>query len=140
VVDAAPGVVRWGSLLLQVAGDHLPADPGAPVTLGIRPEEVEVGQAVGQPVGQSSTLDSRNGALARVAEAEFLGPIYRLRLRLPADAPEAEATTLYADLAVPAALGVDQRVRLEAQVGAVLPVALPPERLRLFAAGPPGRP
>jgi iron(III) transport system ATP-binding protein len=88
---------------------------GAPVTLAIRPEEIVVGP--GADGGQ-------NRLVMRICGLQFLGAFTRLSLALPG-APE---PLLECDVAASAL------AELGAAEGVLLPLALPPGALRLFAA------
>ena len=97
------------------AGERLSA--GTPVTLAIRPEEILVGPG---------TRESPNRLVTRVRGVQFLGAYTRLRLALG----EASETVLECDVAANAL------AELGAAEGAELALALKPEALRLFPAGP----
>ncbi|HEX6209769.1 MAG TPA: putative 2-aminoethylphosphonate ABC transporter ATP-binding protein [Methylomirabilota bacterium] len=114
VADTRPGWARLGALTLR----HRPAPsvrPGAPVTLGIRPEEVRVGAAA---------REGENRLTARVSSVQFQGAFTRLGLR--ACGPGGPA--LECDLAATAL------AELKVTEGDELPVALAPDALRAFVA------
>ncbi|MCS6881298.1 MAG: putative 2-aminoethylphosphonate ABC transporter ATP-binding protein [Oscillochloridaceae bacterium] len=93
--------------------DHgLDQPAGQPVTLAIRPEQVQVarnGQAV-------------NVLRARVEEIEFIGPFYRLHLRLGQEAP------------IIAYMPPEHSSEASISAGMTIPVELPPRHLRVYPA------
>ena len=91
--------------------------PGAPVTCCVRPEDVAV---------RGIDAGSANAFPARIVEMEFLGSFFRTRL-VPTAANETE---LAADFSVNAVRD------LELAPGKTLTVALPSDRIRVFAQGP----
>ena len=114
-VVAATAVVDIKGVRLLVPDPSL-VSVGARVRLGLRPEEVQV-RAVGAA--------TPNQVEVRVAAAAYLGSFCRLTL----DAVAHPSLTITADLS-------SNDVRdLAVAVGKTLTVALPPERLRVFAAG-----
>jgi iron(III) transport system ATP-binding protein len=109
--DARAGWARLGGVAVRHRGDRAVPE-GAPVTLGIRPEELVVGP---------SARKAENALPARVAALQFLGAFTRLALSLPG-----EAARLECDVAA-GALG-----ELGAKEGGELTVALPPAALRVL--------
>jgi iron(III) transport system ATP-binding protein len=115
VADIRPGWARVGGLALR----HRPGPgtrPGAPLTLGIRPEEVRVGAAARQ---------ADNRLTARVTSVQFQGAFTRLGVQALGDGPALECDLPATALAE---LGLAE--------GAELPVALAPEALRVFVEPP----
>jgi iron(III) transport system ATP-binding protein len=120
-----PGVVAQAHSLqlhgcsasLAVQGGIDDLAPGSPVTLAIRPEEVQVLERAHRIA---------NTLAMNVDEVEFLGPYYRLRLNR-VDEPSAPCTLQITAYMTPA--GADARVL---QRGATLFVHLPAHRLRVF--------
>jgi iron(III) transport system ATP-binding protein len=113
VADARPGWARVGALALRYRpGPGGP--PGAPLTLGIRPEEVRLGPTTREP---------ENRLAARVSAVQFQGAFTRLGLTVAGE----PALRLECDLAATALadLGVKE--------GAEVAVALPSEALRVLA-------
>jgi iron(III) transport system ATP-binding protein len=112
VADPRPGWARAGGLVLR----HRPAAiaPGAPLTLGIRPEEVRV---------EGGARTGENRLTARVTGVQFQGAFTRLALAAVGDG----GLTLECDVAAGALadLGVKE--------GAEVPVLLAPAALRAFA-------
>jgi iron(III) transport system ATP-binding protein len=113
-VDGPDGV-RVGGLNLHCK-DAQKFAKGAQVRLGLRPEEVRVRNLDGT---------TQNKLDAKVASLDFLGSFCRARLN-PEAAP---GVTILADFS--ANLMRD----LAVTEGQKLPIALPPESLRLFARG-----
>jgi iron(III) transport system ATP-binding protein len=111
---AQPGSVRVGEAELRCARGAAVA-AGTPVTLAIRPEEIVVGP--GAEVGQ-------NRLVMRICGVQFLGAFTRLTLALPG-APD---SVLECDVAANALAEVG------ATEGALVPLALRPEALRVFPA------
>jgi len=111
---AAPGRVRFGGIELAcpAAADALPQ--GTEVTVAVRPEDVVV-----RNIGEGG---SNNHFDATIVGMEFLGSFYRSTL-VPTHAPEVAIT---ADFSINA---VNDLVLAD---GRTLPVALPPDRLRVF--------
>ncbi len=106
--------VRLGRLDVEHASRLTDVQPGSPVTVCVRPEDVEVEDAAGS--GQI------NGMEARVAELDFIGNFFRARL-----APDClEGMILAADLPTPLVRG--RRVSR----GHSLRIALPSNRLRVY--------
>jgi iron(III) transport system ATP-binding protein len=113
VVNASS--VRFGKLDLACGLDLSP-DPGHPVTLAIRPEDVVVRNVVpGTP----------NSVEVQVSDIEFLGSFCRVGLALGDDTP-----ALVADFSI-------NVVRdLEIRQGQTLLISLPPDRIRVFPGAP----
>ena len=120
VADARAGWARFGAIALRHRG-AVPVPAGAPVTLGIRPEEIIVGPAA---------RDADNRIVGRVAGVQFLGAFTRIRLDLGESAPPLEC-----DLAMGALADVGAKEGME------LPLALRADALRVFPdpAPPPDR-
>ena len=114
-VVASAGVVRCGEIDLACALDISPG-AGHEVTLAIRPEDVVVRNVVPGAV---------NTFMATVTEIEFLGSFCRVGLGMSGSKPG-----LLADFSINVVrdLGVRE--------GLVLPISLPPERIRVFPATP----
>lgn len=103
--------VRFQDTVLEL-GHGLEQPAGQPVTLAIRPEQVQVarnGQAV-------------NVLWARVEEIEFIGPFYRLHLRLGQEAP------------MIAYMPPEHSSEAAISAGITIPVQLPPRHLRVYPA------
>lgn len=103
--------VRFQDTVLEL-GHGLEQPAGRPVTLAIRPEQVQVarnGHAV-------------NLLWARVEEIEFIGPFYRLHLRLGQETPM--IAYMPPEHSSEAAIGA----------GMTIPVELPPQHLRVYPA------
>jgi iron(III) transport system ATP-binding protein len=114
-VGDGPGLARVGTLTLR----HRPGPrPEGPLTLGIRPEEVRLGDA-------ARAADNR--LTARVTSVQFQGAFTRLGLQVAGGGPALECD-------LPAGALAEQGVA----EGAEVPVALPPGALRVFAGPPPG--
>jgi iron(III) transport system ATP-binding protein len=111
-----PGSVRVGEAELRCVADATAA-AGTPVTLAIRPEEIVVGP--GAEAGQ-------NRLVMRICGIQFLGAFTRLSLALPG----ASEPFLECDVAANAL------AELGAAEGALVPLALRPEALRMFVAVP----
>jgi iron(III) transport system ATP-binding protein len=94
-----------------------PMAPGSEVYLGIRPEEVRVLED--DEVGP-------NTLFAELAEVEFIGPGYRMRLILPC------ATG--GDTRITAYLPANQGQTWARKTGARLPILLPADQVRVFAS------
>ena len=114
-----PGHVRLGDINLACDLDvHF--GPGNDVTLAIRPEDVVV-----RNIGPATpnTFD------ARIADIEFLGSFCRVGLAINGEIASGPPA-LVADFSI-------NTVRdLAIAEGKVMPVALPPDRLRVFARPP----
>ncbi len=114
-VVIGPGQVRFGTIDLACELDVRPG-AGHDVTLAIRPEDVVVRNIV-------PTM--ANAFRARVAEIEFLGSFCRVGLALNGGDP-----SIVADFSI-------NVVRdLSIEQGKEIPIALPPERLRVFPRAP----
>jgi iron(III) transport system ATP-binding protein len=114
-VVIGPKQVRFGNLDLDCELDVRPG-AGHDVTLAIRPEDVVVRNIV---------PSTPNSFRARVAEIEFLGSFCRVGLAINGSGP-----ALVADFSI-------NVVRdLSIEEGKEIPVALPPERLRVFPRAP----
>ncbi|NJP05587.1 MAG: putative 2-aminoethylphosphonate ABC transporter ATP-binding protein [Chloroflexaceae bacterium] len=117
VTDQA-GTVYWGSLPLAL-NHHVAQWPaGSSLTLAIRPEDVRVADAA---AGAPSV------ALAHIEQTEFLGPTYRLHLRIPANGNGHHDVSLLAD--IPA----QQAHHAALQAARMVPIQLPSEAIRVFA-------
>jgi iron(III) transport system ATP-binding protein len=111
--SARAGWARVGAVELR----HRPASAppaGAPVTLGIRPEEIMIGPAA---------TNGENRIVTRVCTLQFLGAFTRLGLALPGE----QHPSLECDVAVNALAEVGVKE------GSELPLVLKPEALRVFA-------
>jgi len=106
----APDIVRYGQVDLNCETDSLA--PGSDVTIAIRPEDIVV---------QDVSATHENTFEAHVAEVDFLGSFVRARL-----ASDHQDTPLHADLSI----NLVRRLNLEP--GAMLPVQLPRERIRVY--------
>ena len=111
-VVSGPGRVAVGGVELGCGAGVNGCDPGKPVTIAIRPEDVTV-----RNIDQAA-----NRLEARIVEMEFLGSFYRGTLAPVA----AEEQRLTADFSINAVrdLGLSH--------GMTLPVALPPDRIRVY--------
>ncbi|MBM3599867.1 MAG: putative 2-aminoethylphosphonate ABC transporter ATP-binding protein [Alphaproteobacteria bacterium] len=110
----SPGRVRVGGTEIEYGDTAATVSPGAAVTLCIRPEDIAVRNV---SASQGTVLQARIEAL------EFLGSFFRASLT-----PDGQKTALMADFSVNAVndLGLSR--------GMALPIALPRDRLRVFAA------
>ncbi len=121
-MNVLPGVVvdrrrvRLGRLELDYAGDLQDLEPGAAVTVCIRPEDL---------AASAADPDTRNAAVAHVDELEFLGPFHRARLAI--DGLDGVAVT--ADF--PPALVREFAIRKDAEIA----VVFPDDRIHVFAGG-----
>ena len=117
VAGPRPRSAHLGAVELTLPAGRDPeataADPGTPLILAIRPEEIVVGPA---------TQGAPNRLATRIRSIQFLGSFTRLVLFLPGDGER----VLDCDVAATAfaALGVAE--------GGELPLALPSESLRVF--------
>jgi iron(III) transport system ATP-binding protein len=109
----AEGQVRVGEIALQANLAGTTAANGEQVTVCLRPEDVQVR---GLQPRQSNVLQ------AQITNLEFLGSFCRAGLRLDA----AEKLELTADFSINAMRD------LNLAIGMSIPVALPPDRLRVF--------
>jgi iron(III) transport system ATP-binding protein len=107
--------VRIGDVELQADLAGVTAQSGGAITVCLRPEDVQVRGLLPQ---QPNVLQ------AEIANLEFLGAFCRAELRLGT----VEALGLAADFSINAMRDLDLRV------GQTIPVALPPDRLRVFDA------
>ncbi len=114
-IRSTPGRVRLGALDLEVQGDGAPA--GQACTACARPEDFII-----RNVGS----DTPNAFRATIEATEFLGPVVRARLHVPA-LPE---TPVLVDFSLNAVTD------LGLECGRAVTVALPPERVRVFAGSP----
>ena len=109
------GVVRVGGVELRADLAGVTASSGGSITVCLRPEDVQVrGLQPQQP----------NVLQAEITSLEFLGAFCRAELRLGS----AEDLGLAADFSINAMRDLDLRI------GKMIPVALPPDRLRVFDA------
>jgi iron(III) transport system ATP-binding protein len=109
------GSIHVGGVELQADLAGVTAPSGGSITVCLRPEDVQVrGLQPRQP----------NVLQAEIANLEFLGAFCRAELRLGTS----EAMGLSADFSINAMRDLDLRV------GKSIPVALPPDRLRVFDA------
>jgi iron(III) transport system ATP-binding protein len=111
-VLVAPGRVRLGGAELECDSDGLA--PGTSVRVSIRPEDVRVR---GLEAGVPNRID------VEIAECDFMGSFCRASLR-PAAMPEAE---------IQADFSINLMRDFDIEPGRRLEVALPRERLRVFA-------
>jgi iron(III) transport system ATP-binding protein len=109
--------VRLGQVSFRHRGGRDALQPGASVTLGVRPEAVVVRAA--------TPSEEDNSFQARVAELDFIGNFFRARLA----ADCLDGMILAADLSS----GVVRDCGVEP--GRPLAVSLPQERIRVFPAG-----
>ena len=107
---AGPDTVRIGGLGLRTRARGL----AGRVTLAIRPEDVEV---------QEVSAGRDNAVLVRIRRLEFLGSFFRAHLE----------TVEQPGLALRADLSVDLLRRTKIEEAQALWVALPAERLRVYA-------
>jgi iron(III) transport system ATP-binding protein len=110
----SPGTVAFGSVELACAGGTDGHRPGTPVTIAIRPEDVAI-----RNVGQATA----NRFEARIVDMEFLGSFYRGTL----------APTAAEDQRITADFSINAVRDLGLVDGMMLPVVLPPDRIRVFA-------
>jgi ABC-type Fe3+/spermidine/putrescine transport system ATPase subunit len=117
VAGPGPGGARLGAVELTLPAGRDPgaaaAEPGSPLTLAIRPEEIVVG-----PAAQGTP----NRLTTRIRSIQFLGSFTRLVLVLSGD----RERVIECDVAATAF------AELRAAEGAELVLALPPESLRVF--------
>jgi iron(III) transport system ATP-binding protein len=111
-VVAGPNRVRLGRLELECADGLDAALPGTRVTLALRPEDVVVRDVAG-------------GFAARIVDMEFLGSFYRVQLA--ADGIDGAGIT--------ADLSINDVRDLALARDMTIAVALPRERIRVFAGG-----
>lgn len=116
-VVAGPDRVRLGDVELECAAGIDGHTPGTSVTVAVRPEDVAV-----RDIDAAQT----NGFDARIVDMEFLGSFYRANL----SADDFGQARITADLSI-------NDVRdLSLAKGTVLAVAVPPERIHVFATQP----
>jgi iron(III) transport system ATP-binding protein len=122
-IKTGRGVYSAGGLALRVDGDSLcgHVDPGTPVTMAIRPEDVLITPESGDK--------GLNRISARVQAMEYRGPLFRLRLALAV--PDGHGPTIDADLSA------EKVRRLNIRHAMTLPVILPMDRIRVY---PPASP
>jgi iron(III) transport system ATP-binding protein len=117
-----PGVVvdrrrvRLGRLELDCAGGLQDLEPGAAVTVCIRPEDL---------AASAAGPDTRNAAVSHVEEVEFLGPFHRARLAI--DGLDGIAVTADFPPALVRELAIDE--------DAEITVVFPEDRIHVFAGG-----
>ncbi len=114
-VAGAPGQVLVQGIPLQATDGARSFHPGSPLRVAMRPEEVQV---------RNLSASTPNRLDTTIEDLEFLGPFCRAVLR-PLAAPTVE---LVADFSANAMRD------LSLARGQALPVALPPQHLRLFPA------
>jgi len=112
-VVTRPDAVCFGKIELTCRGSLNGFAPGAPVTIAVRPEDITV---------RNIEAGAGNRFEARIEQLEFLGSFYR-GLLVPAGA---EDQRLSADFSINAVAD------LALSEGKILPVAVPPERIRVF--------
>jgi iron(III) transport system ATP-binding protein len=112
------GQVRIGAVALQADLTGTKAASGEEVMVCLRPEDVQVR---GLQPRQSNVLQ------AEIANLEFLGSFCRAELRL--DSAK--------DLELAADFSINAMRDLALTVGMSIPIALPPDRLRVFDTGTP---
>jgi iron(III) transport system ATP-binding protein len=113
-VAAGTNKVRVGRVELECAGGVDGAQPGAAVTVAVRPEDVAV---------RDVATDTVNGFEAKIVDMEFLGSFFRASLT----ADGMERGRIIADLST-------NDVRdLSLASGKDLAVAVPRERIRVFS-------
>lgn len=117
VVGTEPGTVHCGGFTISVNGKLNGAVPGTPITVAIRPEDVQL------PDGNTHAPDM---LLTRITEAEFLGAFYRVGLKFPAGSENGQTIRLIADVSANVARRFDIREHT------VLPIQLPAELIRVF--------
>jgi iron(III) transport system ATP-binding protein len=110
-----PGQVRCGALELACESDGFPA--GTPVTVAIRPEDIDV---------HGAPAPAENAVRARIDTMVFLGSFFRADL----------IGEGIGDVRLRADLPVDLVRRLELAEGRVLAIALPRARLRVYPQSP----
>jgi len=111
--------VRCGDVDLQVEGKLDGFAPGMPVTLAIRPEEIQVMDGHG----------GINQLTAIVEDVEFMGPFYRLYLQIPGDHLYGHPVNLTAYLPP------SSTSHANIAIGAAIHAHLPAKRLRVFPPG-----
>jgi iron(III) transport system ATP-binding protein len=118
-VTSEPGKVQWGDVTVSLNHGVEKIAPGTRLTIAIRPEDVRV---LNEHPGSPDT------AMGYVEHAEFLGPFYRLRMRVPTggETQGAQDTTLMADIS--AHLARHFAIRQDIP----LPIQLPAELIRVY--------
>jgi len=111
-----PGLIQLGGVVLGCGDGALELAPGTRVAVCVRPEDVMIR---GVAPGASNSFD------ARILDMEFLGSFFRATLA-PVGAGEAP---LVAEFSINAVRDLGLRHGMD------VTVALPPERLRVFATG-----
>jgi len=125
MMNFLPRAVKTGQGVYSAAGLHLhvhaegncgPIDPGTPVTMAIRPEDVLITPENG---GKGP-----NRISAKVQAMEYRGPLFRLRLALavPAGSPPL----------IDVDLSAEKVRRLNIRHAMTLPVTLPMDRIRVY--------
>ncbi|AOY02104.1 putative 2-aminoethylphosphonate ABC transporter ATP-binding protein [Jeongeupia sp. USM3] len=120
--SAGIGMARLGDLLLAATVTP-PRPEGHPLTLFIRPEDVQLHANWG-PAGTQVT----NTALAHVRKIELLGGFYRVALSVPG----------WGGLQLVADVGRGEFEHLNLSLDRMVPLSLPPARLRAFASAEEG--
>jgi iron(III) transport system ATP-binding protein len=115
VVTDQPGVVQWGDMTVLLNHGTEQIAPGTRLTIAIRPEDVQVLH------DHPGTPDT---AMGYIESTEFLGPFYRLRMRVPSG--DTGDFPLLAD--VSAHVARDFAIHKDAQ----LPIQLPADLIRVF--------
>jgi iron(III) transport system ATP-binding protein len=118
-IKVAEAVFRVGGCDLRVAGENgsRQLTVGGSATIGIRPEDIMI---------WSDRREVPNTIPAEVEAIEYRGPIFRVALRLGA----CGGGTARVEADIPA----EKVRRLELRPAATLPVQLPMDRLRVYAA------
>jgi len=117
-VKTGQGVYSTGGLPLRVDADGLCGhiEPGTPVTMAIRPEDVLITPENGEKVP--------NRISAKVQALEYRGPLFRVRLAL--SVPDGRPPVIDADLSA------EKVRRLNIRHAMTLPVTLPMDRIRVY--------
>jgi ABC-type Fe3+/spermidine/putrescine transport system ATPase subunit len=122
-VVASATHVQMGSVTIPVANLE-ETTPGASVQIAIRPEDIEV---MAQPKPRQGIMR------ARLQQAEFLGPFYRLHLDLhPTQHGEPTGATTNGVSRLLADLPVELVRRIDTSAGAELFIRLPEELVQVF--------
>jgi iron(III) transport system ATP-binding protein len=111
------GQVRCGEAIFTLDGQLRGMTPHTPVTLAIRPEELQV---------VDDTIPAPESLLTQVIVAEFLGPFYRLRVHTKTVGHHGAPVSLLVDVPVQEARrqAIDQQTTLR--------IRLPLEAIRVF--------
>ncbi len=124
VMNFLPGVmapdrrhVVYGDCALAIAPQDGPPDAGSAVNLAIRPEEVIV---------VNGTAPETNVLQTEIEDVEFIGPFYRLKLRLSVCGAAQQELSLVAYISPKAGVSVSR--------GGTLPIHLPTDRMRVYPA------